>query len=141
MQITRNNFHNKYSPISNHHLRNQDQENYPRHPRALHALRLLIHLLILLLLSSVFFLPNLPILQHKPLLSLCIRCSTRLRQSGCCMICTNAILRCSHIFQCCISFPKLYPHSESNHTGMVDVGETKQYQELGSHPTSSNRTE
>ena len=40
MQITRNTLHNNWLPIPTHQSGNQDQQNYPRHPHALHAFRL-----------------------------------------------------------------------------------------------------
>ena len=143
MQTTRNNLHNNHLPIPTHHTRNQDQQNHPRHPHVLdpcfsstsssshHPNPSLLH-------SPSRLSPR---LQPKPLLCWCMDCSCRLRQSSCYMICTKDILCSSHILQCCISCPTFYNHSESHHTGMVDLGLLRQYYKLGRHLRSPSRTE
>ena len=134
MQLICNNIPNNHLPIPADNPGYQNQQNHPRHPcfsYSHHPNHSLQHCLL----------QYLPHLQPKPFLCLDMDCSSCLRQSSSCMVCTKHILYHSHILQSCISCPALYTYSESHHTGMVDLGQPKQQQELGHHPRSPSRTE
>jgi len=53
VQIIRNHLHNNHSPISVNHPCNQDQQNHPPHPYALHAIH--PHIFILSSLKIILF--------------------------------------------------------------------------------------
>ena len=115
-----NNLHNNQLLIPTHHKGNQDQQNHPQHPHTHSPTSSSSHPPGRSLLHSPSRYP--PRLQPKPLLCWCLDCSSRHRQSSCCMTCTKDILYRSHIVQCCISCPVLYTHSESY---QVDLGQPK----------------
>ena len=127
----RNYLHNSRLHILTHHPGNQDQQNHPQHTHAFYAFRLHLHLLILQI--NLQYSPSLypPRLQPKPLSCWCMDCSSHLRQSSCCMICTKDIPCHSHILQCCISCLAFYCHSVSHHTGMVYLGLLQHHIQIG----------